>query len=431
MLVMYLHAIRNKAVIKKRLYLQICSLFITSLAIFAVLASIAWTLIGHDQDDSDLFLKSAALSEMLIPPIESSQGVQQAALNELHQSLDFDVSLYTESGELLGNAGVLVELPATVNKIKTSIWKESEGGTRWITKLKDGRYLAINLERIQLPGESAVFVIFLGIIAIGIAMIMYPFIRHLSGRLERLQIGVQQIGVGHLDTRVSVEGEDEIAQLAKSFNTAAERIQSLVNAQQLLLANASHELRTPLSRIRLGIEMLEKKSTPSRLQALQVDIAELDILIEELTIMTRIDAGVGERDFEEFDLMGLVAEECSRYENCEFQGNATIIIGDRRMLQRALRNLIDNGFKHGKPPVEVFVHEKNRKITLSVSDDGGGISVIDKDKLFEPFQRGKGKQNVSGSGLGLALVKKITEVHKGSISVKNKPRSIISLTFSL
>ncbi len=417
--------------LKKRLYLQICSLFIVSLAIFAVLASIVWVFIGHDQDDSDLFLKSAALSEMLIPPIHDSQDIQQAALDELHQSLDFDVSLYTKNGELLGNAGVLVTLPAKAHKIKTSAWQQSEGGTRWVTKLKDGRYLAINLERIQLPGESAVFIIFLGIIAVGVAIIIYPFIRHLTGRLERLQIGVQKIGIGYLDTRVDIEGEDEIAQVAKSFNDAAERIESLVNAQQLLLANASHELRTPLSRIRLGIEMLEKKSTPTRLQALQVDIAELDILIEELTIMTRIDAGVGERDFEEFDLMGLVAEECSRYENCEFKGIAATITGDRRMIQRVLRNLIDNGLKHGKPPINVCVYQENQKITLSVSDGGEGISAIDKDKLFEPFQRGRGKQNISGSGLGLALVKKITEVHKGSISVNNEPQSIISLTFNL
>jgi signal transduction histidine kinase len=92
-----------------------------------------------------------------------------------------------------------------------------------------------------------------------IAILCYPVVRGLTRRIERLQAGVETLGAGNLATRVAVEGRDEVAQLAASFNRAASRIEELVGAHRLLLANASHELRTPLSRIRLGLELFEAK----------------------------------------------------------------------------------------------------------------------------------------------------------------------------
>src|SRR6185436_15725783 len=115
---------------------------------------------------------------------------------------------------------------------------------------------------------------FLGAIALVVALGALPIVRRLTGRLERLQRGVESLGAGDLRARVKVEGRDEVARLAQSFNQAAARIESLVDAHKLLLANASHELRTPLTRIRLGLELVE--AHPERRQALARDIAELD-----------------------------------------------------------------------------------------------------------------------------------------------------------
>ena len=95
-----------------------------------------------------------------------------------------------------------------------------------------------------------------------VAICAYPLVRRLAGRLERLQAGVEQLGAGDLAARVKIEGKDEVARLAESFNRAAERIEELVGSHKLLLANASHELRTPLSRIRLGVEFLKESRRP-------------------------------------------------------------------------------------------------------------------------------------------------------------------------
>ena len=415
----------------KKLYLQICAIFVASLVGFAVLASIAWAIIGHDQADSDLFRKSAALSELLIPSIDADIDEQTNALSELHQALDFDLALYTQEGLLLTFVGKRQPELNLRNKPIKGSWTESRGGTLWQTQLEDGRFLVINLERIQLPGESEVFVIFLMIIALGMMLIIYPFIRHLTARLERLEASVQQVGTGNLDARVIVEGSDEVAKLAESFNEAAERIQLLVQSQHLLLANASHELRTPLTRIRLGLEMLEKNRTPERMASLVDDLSELDVLIDEVMMMTRIDTGVGQRDFEVFDLMGLVAEECARYRDCEVSGASALINGDRRMIQHAIRNLVDNGIKHGEPPIQVVVRVRESFVILSVRDQGIGIENADMEKLFQPFQRGKGKQNLEGAGLGLSLVKKIVDMHEGDIQLHNDDGLVVSLRFKL
>src|SRR5262249_60180490 len=112
----------------------------------------------------------------------------------------------------------------------------------------------------------------------------------LPRRLERLQTGVETLGAGQLSARVQVEGRDEVARLAASFNRAAARIEDLVGAHRMLLANASHELRTPLSRLRLGLELYEQRPDPKLKAELARDVAELDLLIDEILLARPRDA---------------------------------------------------------------------------------------------------------------------------------------------
>src|SRR5205807_5339212 len=126
----------------------------------------------------------------------------------------------------------------------------------WSVRLPDGRWLVGRIPtRHRHPALALVG--FLGAIALAVGLGAFPVVRRLTRRLERLQAGVESLGAGDLSARVKVEGRDEVAHLAASFNGAAARIENLVGAHKMLLANASHELRTPLARIRLGIELLE------------------------------------------------------------------------------------------------------------------------------------------------------------------------------
>ena len=120
---------------------------------------------------------------------------------------------------------------------------------------------------LQRRPSALVLAVFLGAIALVVAIGARPVVRRLTGRLERLQRGVESLGAGDLRARVKVEGRDEVARVAESFNQAAARIESLVDTHKILLAHASHELRTPLTRIRLGVEFIE--AAPERKRNLQ------------------------------------------------------------------------------------------------------------------------------------------------------------------
>jgi signal transduction histidine kinase len=121
----------------------------------------------------------------------------------------------------------------------------------------------------------------LGLLALAVFVGAYPLARRLTRRLERLRAGVERLGAGGFEERVPVEGRDEVAALAGSFNQAADRIERLVGAQRAMLAGASHELRSPLARIRMAVELLgdEHEALKARMAR---DVGELDSLIEEM-----------------------------------------------------------------------------------------------------------------------------------------------------
>lgn len=270
--------------------------------------------------------------------------------------------------------------------------------------------------------------IFLVVIALAVALAAHPVVRRLTRRLERLETSVNALGEGDLSSRVSVQGCDEIANLAHSFNRAARRIESLVNSHRMLLANASHELRTPLARIRMALELQKKNPDPNREAELEADIAELDHLIDEILTASRLDATVGLPSSEEVDLLALTAEECARYEACAFQddatlmgGDAALMRGDPRLLRRLVRNLLENARRHGTAPYEVSITREGGLLRLAVCDHGRGIPPAERERIFEPFYRLAGSAGNVGTGLGLSLVRQIARRHGGDAEVGERP----------
>jgi signal transduction histidine kinase len=210
---------------------------------------------------------------------------------------------------------------------------------------------------------------------------------------------------------VKVEGRDEVGRLAESFNRAAGRIEDLVSAHRMLLANASHELRTPLSRIRMGIELYEQKQDPRHKAELQKDIAELDLLIDEILLASRLEAASTLQGTEEVDLLALAAEEAARYDQCSVQGEPVIIQGDAHLVRRLIRNLLENASRHGKPPIEVDVRRQGASTILEVADHGEGIVEAERERVFTPFHRLSA--DAKSTGLGLSLVRQIARLHGG------------------
>ena len=229
-----------------------------------------------------------------------------------------------------------------------------------------------------------------------------------------------------------IEGRDEVARLAESFNRAAGRIEELVGAHKTLLANASHELRTPLTRIRMAVELLKTDADPRRKLDLERDIAELDALIEEILLASRLDAVTTLNVDEDVDLLALASEECARYDQAVLEGQPVAVRGDPRLLRRMIRNLLENAQRHGAPPIDVRVRDAGGgSVELTVCDHGPGIADAEREDAFRPFRRVGGPEASTGAGLGLALVRQIARRHGGEARylgrVQSKSCFVVSL----
>src|ERR1700686_5133314 len=365
----------------RRLYLQIYFTIVASLFLVVVTAGVVWHFSAGVLPFEQPFEVAGEVIAELVPPASAPGPVQQQAIDRLARRLGADLALFGQTNDPLAAAGRPLPAP---NRSRAGGWLRTAAGPAVSIRLPDGRWLVARLPFSQRP-SAALLAAFLGAIALAVALGARPVVRRLTGRLERLQRGVESLGAGDLRARVKVEGRDEVAQLAQSFNQAAARIEGLVDAHKMLLANASHELRTPLTRIRLGLELVEAE--PARKAELTRDIAELDQLVDEILLVSRLDATVGLDLREDIDLVALAAEECARYEACSVRGQSVMVRGDPTLLRRMIRNLVENAKPHGEPPVEVAIERQVDQATLSVLDRAEVIATAARPGLFSPFYR--------------------------------------------
>ncbi len=298
-------------------------------------------------------------------------------------------------------------------------------GPEFLLTMEDGEWLHVHIPRPprtfwSLPNGLLWTML---LTAVAVALGTYPVIRHLTWRLEQLERGVTRWGQGELSVRLPVEGQDEVTSLTHRFNQAAEKMQGLVLAHKNLLANASHELRTPITRLRMGLELQHTHPDPARHQAMLRDLAELDELVEEVLLASRLDQvapgpGAG---MSEVDLAGLASEECNRHQvQLDLQAALSLkVLGSETLLRRLMRNLLDNALRHGGQSSDVTMRiapSEGTRAQLQVCDRGPGIPADLKEKIFEPFYRVPGSQEwQGGTGLGLTLVRSIARHHGGDV----------------
>jgi two-component system, OmpR family, sensor histidine kinase RstB len=392
-----------------RLYLRFYLALLVSLALLGLAASLLVHFAGGSMEQVGVTV--GRLAQNVLPPAQAPASEQQDALQRVAAGLNADITLFAGDGRVIASIGRPLPMPgARHHLLSFSHWPGS--GALSSVRLADGRLLVASV-----PIGSAItranfhFLVLFAVLSIGLAA--YPIVRQLTGRLERLQRGVDSLGAGDLGARVAVEGHDEIAGLAESFNRAATQIEQLIQANRSLLANASHELRTPLARIRLAVEMLKQSADPKTKAGLEQDIAELDGLVDEILLASRLDTVAQNEVREEIDLLALAAEECARYDEVQLEGEHAKIHGDPRLLRRLLRNLLENAKRHGVPPTQVRLRHEGDKVVLKVWDNGPGPAPEEFAQLFTPFYRRRDSRNSTGNGLGLSLVRQIARRHGG------------------
>lgn len=262
--------------------------------------------------------------------------------------------------------------------------------------------------------------VLLALLFLAVAAGAWPVVRHLTRRLEALKQGVERFGAGNLSHRVAEEGADEVAAVATSFNQAAGRIEALLRANQSLLANASHELRSPLARLKMAVTLLLDDAPASMRDSLareiRTNIAELDALVEEVLLSSRLEAGAPVDLNDPVDLLAVVAEEGARV-HAQVDGDMMTVRGSERLLRRAVRNLLENARRYGGEDVSAVLDTGPAgALRLRVCDRGAGVPPDECERIFEPFYRMVGHaEREGGVGLGLALVRQIARRHGGDV----------------
>jgi two-component system sensor histidine kinase MtrB len=275
--------------------------------------------------------------------------------------------------------------------------------------------------------------------------------RMVTRPVERAAAVSQQLAAGHLDERLAVEGTDELAQLATSFNTMADSIQlqirelrSLSQLQQRFVSDVSHELRTPLTTIRMAGEVLHasREDFPEPVarsaELLQQELDRFEGLLTELLEISRFDSGAVTVERHPEDVVTLVEDAVDGVRALAARAGSTLEVRlaalptgqplptlvDGRRISRVLRNLLANAVEHGEGrPVTVTVAATDQVVTVSVRDRGIGLDEEQQARVFDRFWRAdpSRQRRTGGTGLGLAIALEDARVHGGWLQVSGRP----------
>ncbi|MER8184089.1 ATP-binding protein [Kitasatospora sp. NPDC094015] len=261
--------------------------------------------------------------------------------------------------------------------------------------------------------------------------------------VKRLGEAARQLGEGKLDTRLEVEGGDELADLARTFNRTAESLSDQVaelsarEAQsRRFVADMSHELRTPLTAMTAVTDILEDEADaldPMIEPAVRLVVSEtrrLSDLVENLMEVTRFDAGTAKLVADEVDIADLIMsciDGRAWYDAVVVDAPRGIrAMVDPRRLDVVLANLIGNALKHGGSPVRVTVRQEGEEVVVRVSDSGPGIPEDVLPHVFDRFYKAdKGRARSEGSGLGLSIAMANAQIHGGTITAANGERGAV------
>ncbi|MGY2051976.1 sensor histidine kinase [Methylobacterium sp. JK268] len=398
---------------RRRLFWKIYLTLLAGLFGSAFAMATLWWVVGETPTRrlETLEARIATEAAALAGPVAEAEP----ALRRLGAAFGADVALYARGGALLAAWGTHAILLG-----------DEAGGPRmrWVlrTALPDGRTLLVSAH--PSPGTRVARIAVLALmVAAFVGLAALPVTARLTRRLERLRSGLARWGEGDLRVRVDERGGDEVAALARTFNVAAGQVDALLDAQRTLLANASHELRSPLARLRLAVDLWsDRPDGPARAEIIR-NLAELDALVEEILLSSRLDhRGTGGEHRESVDLLALAAEEAARI-GAEVEGAPVTVSGDPALLRRLMRNLLENGVVHGAPPVRIRAEPTGASARIVVSDGGPGIPPEERQRVFAPFYRPRGRdERAGGWGLGLALVRQIAERHGGSVRCEGSDR---------
>ncbi|MDE0490665.1 sensor histidine kinase [Psychrobacter sp. A3] len=373
----------------RSLFAKLFASVMLALILFAV-AMVLLTQLVHDKDAG---IRSEVLATQILGQIDPflhelniaiskdnrlqsrfMLAVVKKSFDIFDESLQAKMGLYDSDGHLLmqtDHSDLPLELPPTPSLLSRVFPSFSDTATTQQAQVYSSTgYTLLYEPRLppKKPALSAALNLFTGTLLLLLIMagVLWIIARTMTWRINQMSQQMTQLGDGDFTVRVNARGNDEIASLARGFNQAAQKIEHLVDANNLLLAHASHELRTPITRIRLQIEMMDmlagalpsdiKEKFDKRAQAINRDLSGLNDLVESILLVSRLDAGHALQQVERLDLYDLINQERQHYPEATLIGEHIVIDGQASMLTHLIRNLLTNAMLHGVPPVTVLLY---------------------------------------------------------------------------
>ncbi|GAA1424164.1 HAMP domain-containing sensor histidine kinase [Agrococcus citreus] len=412
-----------------RLRILAAALAVVTVALGLGAVTIVWTL--------DRMLQASAAQQLADELAALAEGIDQGTIQTaalVERDDDLLVALRSEAGVVV-NADPAAEVPvpggrdpivATVADERYIVVAEQvDAGTivvaRSTAAIDDAVRSATALLAVAVP---------LAVILVG--TVVWIVVDRALTPVERIRSEVDAIDASALDRRVQATGRgDELDRLAGTMNRMLARVEEGARSRRRFVSDASHELRSPLATMRQFAELARShpdEVAPGELADVVVDEGErMHAIVEGLLLLARLDEHeVGQR--RPVDLDDIAHAELSRVRSLgrAVDGSAVRsapVLGDERLLVRACRNLVDNALRHASDRIALGSVVRAGRALLWVDDDGAGVPVEDRERVFERFVRldeGRARDD-GGSGLGLAIVREVARAHGGDAWVSSSP----------
>ncbi|UIN54351.1 ATP-binding protein [Pseudomonas kribbensis] len=365
----------------------------------------------------------------LVEHMRDQQGIaREAQLEALRPHYGLTLSL-VEADQLNLNDQEKAELAKDLLVIRDDY-------TQFISNIDGGSQLL----SIKLPPEPSLMPFYIAgaymMLAVLLGIVLYFWVRPHWRDLEKLRLAAERFGDNDLSVRIQLSKRSNIRDLAGHFNLMAARIEGLIANQRELTNAVSHELRTPIARLSFELDQLKQQPDASQNRELiadmYADLGELEEMVSELLTYASLERGATVITRENIQaanwldsVVGSVALEA------EAAGVQLLIVDCRvdevriepRFMARAVINLLRNAIRYAEQRVEVSLVRVGDQYEVQVNDDGPGVPLAGREKIFEPFSRldASRDRRTGGFGLGLALVRRVSQSHGGQVEVGDSP----------
>jgi signal transduction histidine kinase len=351
---------------------------------------------------------------------------------EFVQVLDPEGTVVASSKNLAGRGPVARPEPGTTQRVDGLPFEDE---TFLAVSVSASSLLVVvgrSLDRVTETGEAVVGLVVFGIplLLAVLGWVIWLVVGRTLAPVEAIRAEVEAISSRELHRRVpSPSVGDEVARLAGTMNQMLERLEKAQSRQRRFVSDASHELRSPIAAIRQHVEVALAHPDVTRVEDLAEVVLTEDVrlqhLAEDLLLLAKIDEGLLDLGAEPVDLDDILFVEAERLrDSTDLRVDSTgvsagRVVGDERRLSKMVRNLADNAARHARATVALSLREESEALVLALDDDGDGVPLAERTRVFERFVRLEEARDrdSGGSGLGLAIVSEIALAHAGTVGV--------------